>query len=367
MKKYFYSIVLSSIILCVNLLAQTTVQAGISTSGTSLIISAKPNGSLSGNCSGGNITIVWPTSYNITLGAVTTSIGAWALNVNGTSGVNSYANYAVTSGSTPFTWANASVNELFRVVVNQTGSGTGTFSVQNGVPDATGNWYFEATNGNPSATNGDYTNYLTPFYQSTVSNVPLPVELTSFTSSVKESHITLSWQTKTEVNNYGFEIQRSAITAHESQMPKADNWTKISFVSGHGNSNSVKDYTYSDENVPGGKYSYRLKQIDNDGAFKYSDEIEVEINIPLKFGLEQNYPNPFNPTTAISYQLAADSHVLLKVYDVLGREVMTLVNENMKAGSHTINFDASRLSNGVYIYKITAGNNSDVKKMLLLK
>ncbi len=227
------------------------------------------------------------------------------------------------------------------------------------------------------------TEYITSWSPFTVGDgdAPLPVELQSFRASVNQNAVTLYWQTSTEVNNYGFEIQRSEVRGQKSANAAADpsaaeagsrtliadSWNKIGFVDGHGNSNSVKKYSFVDENVSSGKYYYRLKQIDNDGAFKYSEEIEVEMKVPLRFALEQNYPNPFNPTTAISYQLAVDSHVLLKVYNILGEEVRTLVNEHKKAGAYTFSFDARGLSNGVYLYRITAGKNSDVKKMIVLK
>ena len=124
-----------------------------------------------------------------------------------------------------------------------------------------------------------------------------------------------------------------------------------------------------DNNVSSGKYLYRLKQIDNSGGFKYSNEVEADINTPAQFALNQNYPNPFNPTTAISYQLAADSYVILKVYDVLGREVATLVNEYQLAGSYNYQLSTGsyQLSSGIYFYRLTAGNFYETKKLILMK
>ena len=158
-------------------------------------------------------------------------------------------------------------------------------------------------------------------------------------------------------------------------------WEKIGFVNGNGNSNSPKNYSFNDKTVTGGKYSYRLKQIDNDGQFEYSNIIEVDINLPLEFSLNQNYPNPFNPSTTIKYTIPSvtlspdknginsveGSRVQLKIYDVLGNEVATLVDENKPAGSYEVNFDAGNLSNGVYFYKLQAGNFVQTKKMLLIK
>ncbi len=137
---------------------------------------------------------------------------------------------------------------------------------------------------------------------------PVPVELTSFTANVRENNVMLEWATATEVNNYGFEIERQV-----GSSKAAGNWEMIKFVEGHGNSNSPKQYSFTDKNLIGGSlFKYRLKQIDNDGTYEYSDEIEVEI-IPVEFALYQNYPNPFNPTTKIRYQLPRESKVIIKI------------------------------------------------------
>ena len=213
----------------------------------------------------------------------------------------------------------------------------------------------------------------TSFSNWTVSDAanPLPVELSSFTSKIIGNKVNLSWQTATEVNNYGFDVERSAYGSEllaESRLLNADSWTKIGFVEGHGNSNSPKDYSFVDNKLTQpGAYYYRLKQIDNDGKFSYSKTISVDYNQLLAFRLEQNYPNPFNPVTTIKFSLPEGGHVMLKLYDALGREVRTLLNENRNAGLHSINFVADNLSNGVYYYKITAGNYNSVKKMIILK
>jgi hypothetical protein len=193
----------------------------------------------------------------------------------------------------------------------------------------------------------------------------LPVELTSFTASVSERKVTLNWQTATEINNYGFDIQRAVISSK-----RTDDWEKIGFVEGHGNNNSIIDYSFIDDNIMSSKYSYRLKQIDNDGNFAYSEIVNVEIGeLPTIFSLSQNYPNPFNPTTKISYQLPADGKVKLTVYDILGNEVAILINNEQVTGKYEITFDANkyRLSSGIYFYKLNAGKYTEIKKLVLIK
>ncbi|MEW6061284.1 MAG: GLUG motif-containing protein [Bacteroidota bacterium] len=207
----------------------------------------------------------------------------------------------------------------------------------------------------------------------------LPVTLSSFTVTVSMNMATLHWQTATEVNNYGFEIER----AIDNGKLKIDNWEKIGFVEGSGNSNSPKEYSYTDRNLSSGTYSYRLKQIDRDGKFEYSQEVEVVIaQTPQKFALMQNYPNPFNPTTTIQYSVGTDAHpsnnnthgrasvptfTTLKIYDVLGREVATLVNEVKEAGNYSVQWNASKFSSGIYYARLQSGEQVQMKKMLLLR
>jgi subtilisin family serine protease len=193
------------------------------------------------------------------------------------------------------------------------------------------------------------------------SEEPLPVELSSFSASLISSTVKLSWQTATEINNYGFDIERCALSAERQA------WNKIGFVNGNGNSNSTKSYSYEDKNVTPGKHSYRLKQIDNDGKFEYSKSIEVDMNGVNKFELSQNYPNPFNPTTTIRFNLPEAGNVKLTLFNILGQEIKTLVNEVKEAGTHTINFNAGELNSGMYIYKIEAGSFVQTRKMTLVK
>jgi hypothetical protein len=193
---------------------------------------------------------------------------------------------------------------------------------------------------------------------------PLPVELISFTASVTDNRIQLHWKTATEINNFGFEVER----LDSERSTTGEVWKNIGFVEGHGNSSSEKEYDFVDKNVSlAGKYFYRLKQIDVDGTFDYSEVVEVELAAPSKFGISQNYPNPFNPITTIKYSLPKTSYITLKVYNTLGEEIAVLVNEIKEAGIYNARFDASKLSGGVYFYRIEAGGISQVKKMILLK
>jgi Secretion system C-terminal sorting domain len=191
---------------------------------------------------------------------------------------------------------------------------------------------------------------------------PVPVELTSFVASVNKSDVVLTWTTATELNNMGFEIQRS----------NGDEFTIVGFVDGNGTVTNARNYTFTDKNLDVGSYTYRLRQVDFDGTSEFSEVVEVEVLAPNVFALEQNYPNPFNPSTQIRFSLAADSKVTLKVFDILGQEVANLISSNLAAGSHEFNFDASNLNSGVYFYRIDAtgvdGTNfTSVKKMILTK
>jgi len=198
-------------------------------------------------------------------------------------------------------------------------------------------------------------------------NIPLPVELTSFNAKlVNNNSVKLQWQTATEVNNYGFEIER-ALLLKGGTNSSPDEWKKIGFVEGAGNSNSPKQYNFIDEKLIGGSsFIYRLKQIDMDGSFTYSDEAKINI-IQNKYKLFQNYPNPFNPSTKIRFSLKKPEKVIVKIFNSIGQEIETLVNKNYEAGTYEINFNPVYLTNGVYLYQIQAGNFREVRKMILLK
>jgi hypothetical protein len=191
----------------------------------------------------------------------------------------------------------------------------------------------------------------------------LPVELTSFNAIAHGNRVELVWKTATEMNNYGFEIERAIDTGNLTM----DSWSKIGFVEGNGTTNSPKSYSFVD-NLASGKISYRLKQIDRDGKFEYSKTVEVTATgTPKAFGLEQNYPNPFNPSTVISYQLPMNSHVSMKVFDAIGREVAALVNETKDAGRYEVIFSAPQLASGIYLCRLTADGYSRTIKISLVR
>jgi len=199
----------------------------------------------------------------------------------------------------------------------------------------------------------------------------LPVEMSDLSYSINGNQIILNWETKTETNNYGWEIEEgSQKSGDRSQNPE---FRKIGFVSGKGTTTEKQSYIFSSyiSNYTSRKL-FRLKQIDSDGRFSYSTTIEIAIEIPAKFSLEQNYPNPFNPTTVIGYQLSTSSKVELKIFDLLGREVKTLNIGQNEAGKYSISFDGSGFTSGVYFYQIIATSESgsvftETKKMLMMK
>ncbi len=190
-------------------------------------------------------------------------------------------------------------------------------------------------------------------------NSLLPVELSSFVSSVSGRNVTLNWSTSAETNNSGFDIERSVLNG---------NWTKVGNVSGNGTTTSSQSYTFTDRSLAAGTYSYRLKQIDFNGNYEYFElSNDVNIGVPDNFSLSQNYPNPFNPVTKINYDLPVDGNVNIKIFDISGKEVMTLVNENKPAGYYSVSFYGANLSSGVYFYTINTGNFVSTKKMTLIK
>jgi len=206
-------------------------------------------------------------------------------------------------------------------------------------------------------------------YETTIPSVDetLPVELTTFEASLRNNTAQLTWQTATETNNYGFYVER--------KLPTESDWGNLSFIQGKGTVTSPQFYRYSDD-ISRLKYqsqtiSYRLKQVDMDGSFEYSHKIMVDFK-PQEFRLSQNYPNPFNPTTQIEYELPEDSKVILKIYNMRGQEIRTLVNEQQSGGFKSVTWDARdsrgyKVSSGIYFYAIQMGDKRFSRKMVLIE
>ena len=239
----------------------------------------------------------------------------------------------------------------------------GTFKVS-GITNPSGNmnlqWktsstlVFTLANSSPFSSSQATINPINP------ADAPLPVELNSFTAKVIDGKkVELNWITQTEVNNYGFNVERRI---NEGE------WNSITFIEGHGTTNSPKEYSYSDKDLfaGGSKFQYRLKQIDNDGSFEYSDVVEVEI-VVNQYELSQNYPNPFNPSTTISFSLPESGNVILKIYNLMGEEIKTLVDGFKDAGIYKVNFNAEELASGMYLYILSTNGFTATKKMLFMK
>jgi hypothetical protein len=203
-----------------------------------------------------------------------------------------------------------------------------------------------------------------PYKGADEADIVLPVELNSFSSLVNGSDVLLNWSTASELNNSGFDIER----AIDNGQLTTDSWSKIGNVNGNGTSTSGHSYFFTDRNLVSGKYFYRLKQIDFNGNFEYYNlGNEVVIGIPVEFFLSQNYPNPFNPNTNLEYGISELGLVTLKIYDISGKEVMTLVNEQKVPGYYSVSFNGANLSSGIYFYSIKAGDFISTKKMTLIK
>jgi hypothetical protein len=345
------------VIFAVGSLMGQGVQAGISANSDTLIISAKPSVVFTGqNYSAGNISIRWLTSSGVSLGTPIANIGSWVTDVSATSGAFSYATFNFVAGATiPLNWTAGSENVLFKVVINQTGNGTGTFELAPSGFVLGGQWYFELA-GN------DSTNYTQNFYVASV-DAALPVEISSFSASAADRHVNLQWATATEKNSHSFEVERN----------QGEGWSKVGELKASGNTNAPKNYSFTDKltALKGDSISYRLKMVDNDGKFAYS-KIASAKAVPIVFALEQNYPNPFNPETKIQFSIPQDAKVALKIYDITGREIATVVNEDRKAGYYEEKFGGFSFSSGVYFYRIIAESNgkvafTKVKKMMMLK
>jgi hypothetical protein len=308
-----------------------------------------------------------PQNYNVRIRSVTPSLS--------TSGLDRQWIVKETSASTTIlslvtlTWTATSAYTLGNpsscdMVENITGSVDPYYAIKIGLDGTTSS----VTTGSMSYPLGDIT---TGLYVTLVGQVGLvPVELSTFTSAVNGRNISLNWETKTEKNSDRFVIERTKTDAAAVTL----NWETVTSVKAAVLSNSPKQYFFTDKNLQSGIYQYRLKMIDNDGSFAYSKIVEADITLPKNFELSQNYPNPFNPTTKINYSLPNDSKVTLEVYNIIGERVAQLVNQEQSAGYYVVNFGTSsnNISSGIYIYKLTAVDNtgmnfSSIKKMMLLK
>lgn len=193
-----------------------------------------------------------------------------------------------------------------------------------------------------------------------LTDVPLPVEMKTFAATVNGNAVQLNWETTTEVNCFGFDIERSLSTSEQ--------YTKVGFIQGSGNSNSAKKYEFSDVPEQQGLYHYRLKQIDNDGSIAYYGPVLVDFSqTPDIYALYQNFPNPFNPSTLISFDIPRESHVSLEIFNTVGEKVASPVSHYLSSGKHTVSFSAADLPTGLYFYVLRAGEFTSVKKMMILK
>lgn len=199
--------------------------------------------------------------------------------------------------------------------------------------------------------------------ESLYDNSIVPVELTSFTVQASTGKVNLNWATATEVNNHGFEIQRKIVAANSQS-----DWVAIGFKEGAGTTTEKQQYSYVDNinGITAASLQYRLKQLDFDGTFEYSNIVETNI-LPTKMEVLQNYPNPFNPSTVISFSLVKKEMVTVKIFNTLGQEVATLVNSELEAGYHNVTFNGSGLTSGIYIYSVQVGDNKYSRKMMLIK
>ncbi len=256
------------------------------------------------------------------------------------------------------------------IVINQNNNASGQifpsvnghFIVVDGSPDNYSGFVFAGVNQNG-------------LYYNSVPDAVIPVELASFSAIVEGQKVHLNWQTATELNNRGFDIERKNPSLNTLQGADNSSWEKIGYVTGSGSSSEIKSYSFIDDKVTAGIYTYRLKQIDFDGSFQYSNEVEVNISLPGKFSLNQNYPNPFNPSTIISYSIPSNSSVRLELFSLTGEKLASLVNTVQNAGYYNIEFNSDILgiSSGAYFYRLTAIDNHtgknfiETKKLLLLK
>lgn len=336
------------------------IQAGIFNSGSTLIVKAIPGSAINNKVfSAVNFTIRWRNDYGVNLGVLSSDFAIFK-NGNENTYVSNSINYRyqIFSGipNVNINWNAGEPITLISIPVNQTGFGSGIFELAPAdfLPSSGEEWYIEV--GGINRTNP-------VFNPATTGEVPLPIELISFQVLRLNVHkVKLIWQTSSEINSNRFEVERRFYSEKGSS-----HWETIGIVHAAGNSSLPQNYSFIDSKAFGSsKIYYRVRMIDNDGAFKYSDEIEFD-NTPNKFELFQNYPNPFNPITKIEFDIPASHQVNLSVYNLLGEKVVDLVNNFLEPGTYSVTFDGQNLSSGFYIYMLKMGEQVLIKKMQLLK
>lgn len=272
-------------------------------------------------------------------------VGTYTLTMSGASGTACGVDIAASNGTLAIFDANLKVSS--GELVHTSAKNLLTYTFKFTAPSSAGQYILYGTGCRKKNTWNHGTNFTI--------NVNLPVELLSFTSLIDRNNIELKWMTATETNNKGFELIR--------------NEQVIDFINGNGTTTLLNNYSFKDENLKNGFYTYKLKQIDFDGSFAFIGNLNCEINIADKFILEQNYPNPFNPSTNIKYTVVKNQLVVLKVFDVLGNEITTLVNEEKQPGIYKTEFKIQNTTthSGTYFYRIKIGNFVETKKMIFLK
>ena len=288
----------------------------------------------------------------------------YTVTITGGPMVSGGVDIAVSSGTLAIVTSDLklSSSELTQTAPKLASSGSVTFQFKYTAPAAVGSAIIYATGLSANNANGSSGDLYNAAPNKTITVVAsLPVELTSFAAAAINNSVKLHWATATELNNSGFCIERKQNNS---------NWEYLTFIQGAGNSTSPKSYSYTDASVSGRNlYTYRLIQIDNNGQTAYSKETEINVDfVPSVYALGQNYPNPFNPSTTITYNLPENAFVSLKVYNAIGKEVASLINETQSADVHKVTVDASKLGSGIYYYTLRAGNNFvQTKKMIVLK
>lgn len=341
----------------INITPYGTVVGGIFAGTNTLIIKFQPSINITGAFTSGNFGIRWLTSLGagVTLSGETGSFGYNHQGVKATSDSYDYITYASTTSIASTTYTAGTEYTLMTVTVSG-GTGTGAFELcPSGFAGDAGQWSITLGGSDKAPAPASW------YYKNSVGSVLLPVEITSLTVAAQGVNSTIiKWSTATEVNNNGFDVERRA--------EGSTAWVKVGFVAGAGICNSPREYSYKDANLAPGVYDYRLRQIDNDGSFKYSASAEVNVGVAGKVLGLMNYPNPFNPTTQIEFSLPEDGYASLKVYNMLGQQVATLFSGVAKTGHYIpAVFNASKLASGVYLARLEYNGRSMIQRMLLAK